>query len=212
MKIGVIGASGRIGQRIVAEAVSRGHQVTAFTSNTSKIPADPGKVAWKTADVMNADSVAQAMEGQDVLISSYGPAMGSDPKPLATAAATLLKAAEKHPSVRVIMVGGAGSLEVAPGKTVIDAGLIPPEWIAIPVAHKEALDAFKSNSTAQWTYFSPAAMINPGERTGKFRLGGDQLIVGENGKSEISMEDYAIAMVDEAEQGKNIRKRFTIGY
>jgi len=212
MNIGVIGATGRIGQRIVAEAVNRGHNVTAFTSNASKIPAEKGKVAWKTADVMDAKSVASAMEGQDVLISSYGPAMGSDPKPIATAAEVLLQAAGKHPNVRVLVVGGAGSLEVAPGKTVIDAGMIPAEWIAIPVAHKEALDVFKKNSTANWTFFSPAAMIQPGERTGKFRLGGDQLIVGENGKSEISMEDYAIAMIDEAEKPQHLRKRFTIGY
>jgi putative NADH-flavin reductase len=212
MNIAVIGATGRIGQRIVAEALQRGHHVTAFTSQAAKIPAEKGKAAWKTADVMDPVSVAQAMEGQDVLISSYGPAMGADPKPIATAAEVLLKAAETHPKVRVIMVGGAGSLEVAPGKTVIDAGMIPAEYIAIPIAHKHALETLKKNSTAQWTYFSPAAMIQPGVRTGKFRLGGDQLIVGENGKSEISMEDYAVAMIDEAERPQHLRKRFTIGY
>jgi len=216
MKIGVIGATGRIGQRIVAEAVSRGHDVTAFTSDPSKIPADGGpnvgKVAWKTADVLNTESVSQAMQGQDVLISSFGPGMGKDPQPIAAAADVLLKAAEKHPSTRLLVVGGAGSLEVAPGKTVLDAGMIPPEWVAVPKAHQEALDKFRANTTAQWTFFSPAAMIQPGVRTGKFRMGGDQLIVGENGKSEISMEDYAIAMIDEAEKPQHTRKRFTIGY
>ena len=212
MNIGVIGATGRIGQRIVAEALQRGHNVTAFTNRVAKIPADKGKVAWKTADVLNADSVRAAMHGQDVLISSYGPAMGADPKPIAAAAENLLKAGEKNPKVRVLMVGGAGSLEVAPGKTVIDSGMIPKEWIAIPIAHKEALDVFKKNSTVNWTYFSPAGSIQPGERTGKFRLGGDQLVVGENGKSEISMEDYAIAMLDEVEKPRYQRKRFTVGY
>ncbi len=212
MNIGVIGASGRIGQRIVAEALQRGHNVTAFTSNAAKIPADKGKVVWKTADVMNADSVGAAMQGQDVLISSYGPAMGADPKPLVTAAETLLTAGEKNPKVRVLMVGGAGSLEVAPGKTVIDSGLIPAQYIAIPIAHKEALDVFKKNSTVNWTYFSPAGSIQPGERTGKFRLGGEQLVVGENGKSEISMEDYAVALLDEVEKPQHERKRFTVGY
>jgi putative NADH-flavin reductase len=212
MNIGVIGATGRIGQRIVAEALSRGHNVTAFTSSGAKIPAEKGKVSWKTANVMDAQSVAKAMEGQDVLISSYGPPMGSDPKPLVTAAESLLKAAEKHPNVRLLVVGGAGSLEVAPGKTVIDSGLIPAEWIAIPIAHKEALDVYRKNSSANWTYFSPAGSIQPGERTGKFRLGGDQLVVGENGKSEISMEDYAVAMIDEIEKPGKSRRRFTIGY
>ena len=212
MNIGVIGATGRIGQRIVAEAVQRGHNVTVFTSSAAKIPADQGKVVWKTADVLNADSVGAAMQGQDVLISSYGPAIGADPKPIATAAETLLKAGERNPKVRVLMVGGAGSLEVAPGKTVIDSGMIPAQYIAIPIAHKEALDVFKKNSTVNWTYFSPAGSIQPGERTGKFRLGSEQLVVGENGKSEISMEDYAIAMLDEVEKPRYQRKRFTIGY
>jgi putative NADH-flavin reductase len=193
MNIGVIGASGRIGQRIVAEALQRGHNVTAFTSSAAKIPADQGKVAWKTADVMNADSVGAAMQGQDVLISSYGPAMGADPKPISTAAETLLKAGEKNPTVRVLMVGGAGSLEVAPGKTVIDSGLIPAQYIAVPIAHKEALDVLKKNSTVNWTYFSPAGSIQPGERTGKFRLD-------------------AVALLDEVEKPRHERKRFTIGY
>ena len=212
MNIGVIGATGRIGQRIVAEAVHRGHNVTAFTSSAAKIPADKGKVAWKTADVLDANSVAAAMEGQDVLISSFMPPMGDDPKPIVTSAEVLLKAGEKHPAVRVLMVGGAGSLEVAPGKTVIDSGVIPKEWVAIPIAHQEALGVLKNNSTVNWTYFSPAGEIKAGERTGKFRLGGDQLIVDEHGKSEISMEDYAVAMLDEAEKPRHLRKRFTIGY
>jgi putative NADH-flavin reductase len=218
MNIAIIGATGRIGQRILNEAVSRGHNVTAFTSDPSKIPAQKGKVTWKTADALNPDSVSEAMKGQDVLISSYGPSM-ADPKQIpvtakniAAAAKSLLAAGEKNPAVRILVVGGAGSLEVAPGKTVIDAGMIPPEWLPIPVAHKEALDIFRANQTVNWTFFSPAAMINPGERTGKFRIGGDQLIVGENGKSEISMEDYAIAMLDEVENPKHIRQRFTIGY
>ena len=218
MNIAVLGATGRIGQRIVNEAALRGHKVTALTSNASKIPAEIGKIVWKMADALDAGSLSEAMKGQDVLISSYGPSM-ADPtqvpvvsKNIVAVASTLLAAGEKNPSTRLLIVGGAGSLEVAPGKTVIDAGLIPPQWIAIPVAHKEALDVFKANTTVNWTFFSPAAMINPGERTGKFRLGGDQLVVGENGKSEISMEDYAAAMMDEAEHPRHARTRFTIGY
>jgi putative NADH-flavin reductase len=212
MNIGIIGATGRIGQRILNEALSRGHNVTALTSSASKIPADKGKVTWKVANALDADSVSKAMEGLDVLISSYGPPQGGDASQIATAAKTLLAAAEKHPSVRLLVVGGAGSLEVAPGKTVVDAGMIPEQWIAIPVAHQHALDAFRANAKVNWTFFSPAFMIQPGERTGKFRLGGDQLIVGENGKSEISMEDYAVAMLDEVEKPQHIRQRFTVGY
>jgi uncharacterized protein len=218
MNIGIIGATGRIGQRILNEAVSRGHHVTAFTSDSSKIPADKGKAAWKTVNALDANSLSEAMKGLDVLISSFGPSMAdrenlaTNAKNIAVVAARLLEAGAKNPSTRLLIVGGAGSLEVAPGKTVIDAGLIPAEWLAIPIAHKDALDVFKANKNVNWSFFSPAAMINPGERTGKFRLGGDQLIVGENGKSEISMEDYAVAMLDEAETPNHIRTRFTIGY
>jgi uncharacterized protein len=212
MNIGIIGASGRIGQRILSEAVSRGHQVTAFTSDAAKIPADKGNVTWKVADALDANSIGGAIGGLDTVISAFGQAKGADPQQIPASVKTLLTVFEKHPSTRLLVVGGAGSLEVAPGKTVIDAGMIPVEWIAIPVAHRDALGLLKANSSVNWTYFSPAAMINPGERTGKFRLGGDQLIVGENGKSEISMEDYAIAMVDEAEKPAHVRQRFTIGY
>jgi uncharacterized protein len=212
MKIAIIGANGRIGQRILNEAVNRGHEVTGFASDPAKIPAEKGNVAWKAANALDATGIAGAIGGQDVVISAFGQHQGTDPQQIPASVKALLTAMEQHPSTRLLIVGGAGSLEVAPGKTVIDAGLIPPQYIAIPIAHQEALGHLKQNNTVNWTYFSPAAMINPGERTGKFRLGGDQLIVGENGKSEISMEDYAIAMLDEAEKPQHERKRFTIGY
>ena len=211
MNIGIIGATGTIGSRILNEAVQRGHNVTVFARDASRIPAEPGKVTWKVADALNPDSIGGAVAGLDAVISSYGPARGSDPQQIVTAAKSLTQAFEKNPSVRLLVVGGAGSLEVAPGKTVIDAGMIPAEYVKIPIAHQEALEVFKT-SPANWSFFSPAAMITPGERTGKFRLGGDQLVVGEDGKSAISCEDYAVAMLDEAERPVHIRKRFTIGY
>jgi putative NADH-flavin reductase len=212
MNIGIFGATGTIGSRILNEALRRGHKVTAFVRDASRIPPHDTKVTWKVADILDADSIANVIAGQDVVISAYGPGRAGDPRHIVDAAAALLKAFEKHPEVRLIVVGGAGSLEVAPGKTVIDSGMIPPEWIAVPIAARDALELFRSNQTVQWTYFSPAAMIQPGERTGKFRLGGDQLIVGPDGKSAISCEDYAVAMLDEAENPQHIRQRFTIGY
>jgi hypothetical protein len=211
MNIAIIGATGRIGQRILSEAVARGHQVTALTTNPSKIPADAGKVSWKTANALDAESVSKATEDQDVLISAYAPPR-SDPDEIVSVAKSLLTVAERHPALRLLIVGGAGSLEAEPGKTVIDAGMIPAEWIAIPAAHKKALDIYRANTSSDWSYFSPALMIQPGERTGKFRLGGEKLLVGANGKSEISMEDYAAAMLDEAEKPLHVRQRFTIGY
>ena len=212
MNIGIIGATGTIGQRILNEALSRGHNVTAFAREESRIPAEKGKVTWEVADVLDADSLAWAIGGQDVVISSYGPGQARDPQTIVAAAHALLKAMEKHPGTRVIFVGGAGSLEVKPGLQLVDSGAIPDAYKAVVLAHRDALNVFRQAPGKKWTFFSPAGFISPGERTGKFRLGGDQLIVGEDGQSRISCEDYAVAMLDEAEKGQFIGKRFTVGY
>jgi putative NADH-flavin reductase len=188
------------------------HQVTAFVRDASRIPADHQGAKWVVADLFDTNRVAEVIAGQDVVISSYGPARGGDPHLVVKAAHAVLEAFGRRPGLRVIVVGGAGSLEVAPGKTVIDAGLIPEEFLPIPKAAKQALELFRANHKVSWTYFSPAALIRPGERTGKFRLGNDQLVVGADGKSTISCEDYALAMIDEAEHPLHIQKRFTIGY
>jgi putative NADH-flavin reductase len=212
MNIGVIGATGRIGQRIVNEALSRGHQVTAITSHASKIPADSSsKVTWKVASALDPASVGTVLPGLDVLISSFGPPFqGGDPATIPQSAKAIVAALRHHPEVRFIMVGGAGSLELAPGKLLTE---VLPDFVKpIANAHHDALNFLRTVADVNWTNFSPAGMIEPGERTGKFRLGKDNVVATPDGQSRISMEDYAIAMLDEVEHPAHIRTRFTIGY
>jgi putative NADH-flavin reductase len=212
MNIGIFGVTGTIGSRIFNEALHRGHKVTAYVRDASRIPPDMTGAKWKVADVQNPNAVAEVIGGQDVVISAISQGKGGDPQLIVSATRSLLVACGRRPGLRLLAVGGAGSLEVAPGKTVIDAGMIPKEWIAIPIAHRDALELYKANTVVPWTNFSPAASIQPGQRTGKFRLDNDRLVVGADGKSAISCEDYALAMLDEVEHPLHIRKRFTIGY
>jgi uncharacterized protein len=211
MKIGLFGATGTIGQRILAEALKRGHQVTALVRDPSRVTTQDKNLSVKKADVLDSKSVAEAAASNDVIVSAYGPPKDADPGQLSAVARSLLDGIRQYPNVRVIHVGGAGSLEVAPGLQLVDTPEFPAAWKPIVFAHRDALDIFRK-SPGNWTYFSPAAMIQPGERTGKFRLGGDQLVADADGQSKISAEDYAIALLDEVEKPQFIRKRFTAAY
>ncbi|AZM53147.1 epimerase [Streptomyces sp. WAC 01529] len=233
MRIGVIGASGTISSRVVTEAVERGHQVTAFTRDASRIREERAGVEWRSLDVFDAEGVAAALPGMDVLISGYQPGNAAadfaatversvaDPSVFVTAARSLLKALESHPRVRLIVIGGAGSLEVEPGLVHADSeehlhgsldrlGL-PRSYAAAVRGHRDALNVLRV-SNRLWTYFSPAEDIAPGRRTGRYRLGGDQPVLDEDGRSRISVEDAAVALVDEAELPRFVQRRFTIGY
>ncbi|WP_084430740.1 NAD(P)-dependent oxidoreductase [Kibdelosporangium aridum] len=227
MRIGVFGATGVIGQRIVAEAVSRGHEVRAFTRNQSKIPADASAVTWQVADVLDADSVTTAITGLDVVVNAINagddiPDAIANADVLPSAARALLAALDRRPSTRLLIVGGAGSLEVQPGLQVVDvdgfteqlpAALgVPPEYSKVVLAHREALNLYRL-SNRDWTYLSPsAALVKSGDRTGRFRTGTNQLLVMEDGTSDISAEDLAMALIDEAERPQFIQRRFTVGY
>jgi uncharacterized protein len=211
MKVVLYGATGVIGSRVLKELVSRGHQVTAVARNVSAVPAE-ANVTAVTGNILDADDVASKVKGADAVINSYSP--NNDPAgvgKLLDATHALIAGMKKAGVRRVIMVGGAGSLFVSPGVTVIDSGHLPPEWMGIAVAHRDAKEILRE-SGLDWTNFSPPAFIQPGERTGKFRLGQDDLVSDETGVSRISAEDYAIALVDELESPKYIGKRFTIGY
>ncbi|WP_404962314.1 NAD(P)-dependent oxidoreductase [Streptomyces sp. 147326] len=231
MHIGVIGATGGIGSRVVTEALERGHHVTAFSRDATRIDEDRDNVVWKSVDVL--DAVAAVIPGLDVLISGFQPGNAAkdiagtvalsiaDPTVYATAARALLKALESHPRTRLIVIGGAGSLEIEPGVVRADSGELlhatldaiglPREYAAAVRSHRDALNVLRT-SNRLWTYFSPAEDIAPGERTGRFRIGGDQPVLDAEGRSRISMEDAAIALVDEAELPRFVQRRFTIGY
>lgn len=210
MKLALFGASGMIGSRILDEALRRNHEVTAIVRDPSRIPQRAG-VTPKQGDASTPDGVAQAAAGHDAVISALGPGPESPQLMIPLTRALVEGLSRGSGPKRLVMVGGAATLEVAPGVRLLDTGNIPEAWMGIARAHAEALELLRK-SDLDWTSFSPAALIEPGERTGKFRLDNDQLVVDQSGQSRISAEDYAIALLDEVETPRHIRQRFTIGY
>ena len=203
MKIALIGATGFIGSRLLAELTSRGHQVTAIVRNPGKVPQGAGITALK-GDVYDKDGLAALLAGHDAVISAVH-FTASDP-------AVLLAAVKQSGVKRYLVVGGAGSLEVAPGVKLFDTKEFPAIYLDEARKGGAFLDLLKGENDLDWTFLSPSALIEPGERTGKFRLGQDQLLVGDNGQSRVSAEDYAIALIDELEKPAYSRQRFTVGY
>jgi putative NADH-flavin reductase len=214
MKIALIGANGMIGSRTAAEALRRGHQVTAIARNPAAFGATsplPG-INVVQGDATNADSIANAVRGQDVVISAVGPGATGSTDMYVEAAHALLEGLPRAGVKRLLIVGGAGSLEVAPGQQLVDQPDFPAAWKGVAMATRDALNVYRGNKTLDWTYVSPAALIQPGERTGKYRTAGDQLLVDAKGESEISAEDYAIALLDEVEKPQHVQQRFTVAY
>ena len=207
MKVVLYGASGTIGSRILNELISRNHEVTAVARHPAKVNA-PG-VRILAGDVLDASAVAAAAQGADAAISAYSP--GGEPEKLLAATKSLISGLSKAGVRRFLMVGGAGSLEVAPGQKLYDSPDFSAAWKAVALAHGDALALLK-RSDLDWTNLSPAAYIEPGQRTGTFRLGKDALLVDESGESRISAEDYAVALVNELEHPQHVRQRFTVGY
>lgn len=213
MKIGLFGATGKIGKQILEEALRRGHEVTVIVREPSRsvdTPSGEGNLHVAVADVLHPDSVEEAIAGQEVIISAYGPKFGEE-NDLAEAARSLVEGVRKSGVGRLLVVGGAGSLEVEPGVRLMDTPGFPDEIRPLARAHAEAYEVIAS-SDINWTYLSPAAVIEPGERTGEFRIGLKQLIRDELDQSRISIEDYAVAMLDEVEDPHFIKERFTVAY
>ena len=207
----LFGATGMIGSRILKELLARGHTVTVMVRDTSKWQAQPN-VSVAVGDIFHPGDVSQATVGADVVISAYGPGLDPEAAPkLLGATNTLMAGLRESGARRLIAVGGAGSLFVAPGLMLVDAPSFPKEWKAIALAHRDAFNTIRQ-SDHDWTYVSPAAEIAPGERTGKLRIGGDQLLSDPEGHSRISAEDFAVAVVDEVENPQHIRQRFTVAY
>lgn len=203
MKIAVIGASGNAGSRITSELASRGHAVTAIARHPEKIAVLPNVTA-KAGDVMDGAGLAKLIAGHDAAISSVH-FLASDP-------AILIAAAKASGVGRYLVVGGAGSLEVAPGVRLVTTPNFPAQYKAEAEKGAAFLDLLRAEKELNWTFLSPSALFVPGERTGKFRLGKDQLLTGADGKSWISFEDFAVALADEIERPAHLRARFTVGY
>jgi uncharacterized protein len=207
LKIVVYGGTGHIGQRIVREALSRGHEVTVVVRDPVQTPAQ-SHLRFSRGDVLDSAQIARTIAGHNVVVCAVR-VPGPDYERAATSLVAALRSLGSH-APYLIVVGGAGSLEESPGVLVIDH--IPPQYRGEVLGQKQALDYYRTVSDVRWTYLSPAKAIQPGERTGKFRLGDDRVIANAQGDSRISMEDYALAVIDEAEQPAHVRRRFTIGY
>ncbi len=207
MKIALIGATGYTGSKILSEALSRGHEVTVIVRDTAKV-APSAKLAIKAIDVAQTDELAALIADHDVVVSAFNP--GKDAS--GQGAASIVEAAKIAKASRLLVVGGAGSLEIAPGKRVVDQPDFPAEWKDGALKTAAFLDALKTESKLNWTFLSPAANLVPGERTGKYRVGGDRLLADASGDSRISTEDLAVAMLDEIERPQHNRKRFTVAY
>lgn len=217
MKILLIGATGMIGSRITAEALGRGHEVTA-ASRSGRADGLPEHQALTVLalDASVPGKVAQAAAGHDVVVSAVSPPRdGSDPAaPLLATYTSLAEGLRIAGVPRLLVVGGAGSLKTASGQDRVDTPDFPAMYKVESLAQREVLRLLRTEvgDALDWTYVSPADEIAPGERTGAFRLGGDDLLIAEDGTSFISAEDYAVALIDEAENGAAIRRRITVAY
>lgn len=213
MKIAVVAASGRIGSRIVNEALDRGHEVTAVVRHPEKVTTQSPRLTVVQGDALDASSLANAIRGHEVVVSAYSPGFGpnDDQSLFSVAARNLIEAVKQTEGARLIMVGGAGSLEVAPGVRLVDTPEFPDFVRPHSLAGAESFRILRE-SDIDWTYFSPSIEIEPGTRTGNYRLGRDNPVFDAQGKSFISMEDYSAALLDEIEQPQFIRQRFTAGY
>lgn len=212
MHIALIGASGFIGSALRKEALSRGHRVTALVSNPSRLEA-AANLAIERADVNDTDQLAAKLRGHDAVLSAFSGHAQADTLGYYLAGFRSIVAATKQAGVpRLLVVGGAGSLEVAPGVQLLDTPQFPESYKPTAEGARQALKLLKEEPALDWTLLSPSAVIAPGERTGKFRLGTDQLLSDEKGESRISVEDYAVALLDELEKPAHSRRRFTAGY
>lgn len=203
MKVALIGITGRVGSRLADELLRRGHRVTGIARQPADVAPRQG-LTVKQGDAATPAALAPLLAGHDAVISA-GRFVSMD-------AAALLAAVKEAGAPRLLVVGGAGSLEVAPGRALIDTPEFPAAYRPEASAGVRFLQTLRGETAVDWTFLSPAALFEPGTRTGHFRLGGDQLMADAGGNSHISMEDYAIALVDELETPRHSRRRFSVAY
>lgn len=210
MKLAMFGVTGMIGSRILNEALSRGHALIAVTRNPSNFSVSHENLTVVAGNILDPANVAEIVEDCDAVLVAVG-AAGSSVNVIPKAAASLIEGLSSAGVRRLVVVGGAGVLEVEPGVQLVDTPKLFEAYRPLALAHREAYNLYKA-SDIDWTFFSPAAEIKPGERTGEFRVGADSLLVNEQGESRISAEDYAIAFVDEVEKPQYIHHLMTIAY
>jgi putative NADH-flavin reductase len=213
MKIALLGATGFVGSALLKEALDRGHTVTAIVHHPEKIEKREHLIA-KAGDVYDTAVLAMLIQGNEALISAFNPGW-KDPnlyEDQVRGTASIITAVKKAGIKRVLWVGGAGGLQVKAGVRVIDSPDFP-DWVRPgSLATIDALEQLRKEPELDWSFLAPSAQLQPGTRTGKFRLGQTDLLIDANGQSHISVQDYAVAMIDELERPAHIRQPFTVGY
>ena len=216
MHIVLFGAGGHVARRIAREALDRGHRVTGVVRDAATFQSYDDRLTVVEGDATDARSVAAVARGADALVNAISPRPSASGRPassLADAARAIIAGAREAGVERLVVVGGAGSLEVAPGVQLLDTAEFPAIYKPEATEGRESFAVYREEGQdLEWTYLSPAIEIGPGERTGEFRVGGDQILADESGRSFISYEDYAKALVDELERPRHVRKRFTVAY
>jgi len=218
MKIVLFGATGNVGQRIVKEALSRGHDIVGVVRDPAAVKSPDARVSLRKGDATQPSSIAEVARGADAVVSAISPR----PNPRGLAAPSLVDNARaliaglpKASVKRVLVVGGAGSLQVAPGQALVDQPAFPEAYKAEALNARAALEVWKNEAGAadlDWTYLSPAIEIGPGERTGRYRTTDGPVLWDAAGKSFITFEDFAVAIIDELEKPAHVRGRFGVAY
>ncbi|WP_426132663.1 NAD(P)-dependent oxidoreductase [Pseudomonas sp. PWP3-1b2] len=216
MKIALIGSTGFVGAAVLAELLSRDHEVLALSRKPVDASADGVKVVTAQVDVLNESALTKALTGQDAVVSAFNPGW-SDPdlyQSFMRGSAAIVQAVSNSGVKRLLVVGGAGSLYVSPGVQLVDTpdflDHVPPAVIPGAQAARDALTQLRTNTALEWTFLSPAAFLTPGERSGQYRVGGEQLLMDGDKPAGISVQDLAVAIVDELERPQHVRARFTV--
>ncbi|KKX50128.1 NAD(P)-dependent oxidoreductase [Sphingobacterium sp. IITKGP-BTPF85] len=209
MKVAIIGASGFIGSAILNEALSRGHDITAIVRNPEKVTVSNPRLNVNKGDVIKEEELVSLLKGNEAVISAYS---ANDSSTYVKAITAIINATKKAGITRLLAVSGAGSLKVKPGVQLLDTPEFPAEWKDGATATRDAFDVIKQVTDLDWSVLSPAMVIEPGPRTGIFRLGKDQVLFNDKGESKISTADFAVALLDELERPAHIKQRFTLAY
>ncbi|MDX5421932.1 MAG: NAD(P)-dependent oxidoreductase [Hymenobacteraceae bacterium] len=214
MKIAIVGASGKIGYHLTHEALGRGHEVTAIVRHPENLTLENESLVVTKGDALNVEDLAVKLEGHDALIVSYSPGKGpgTDFSRHVQVAEAVLAAAKKAGVRRVLNVGNAGILDVGQGVQLEDTPEFPTDWKEEAWAQRDSLEVYRREQELEWSFLCPAVTIEPGERTGRYRVGTEHPVFDENNDSRISTEDFAVAALDELENPQFIRQRFTVGY
>ncbi|MBS7662126.1 NAD(P)-dependent oxidoreductase [Pseudomonas lalucatii] len=213
MNIALIGASGFVGAAVLQEALNRGHLVTGLVRQPQKLPAHSALNAV-AADAYDTEALAAALRGHDAVVHAFNPGWGqANIRERFVQGTRAIYAATRQADIqRLLVVGGAGSLYVAPGLQLIDTPDFPAEYKEGAEGARQALELIRTETALDWSFISPPALLQPGARSGQFRIGGDQLLMNGEAPASISVTDLAVAIIDELEQPQHIRQRFTVGY